>query len=89
MSGQYGHDNPTACLVAKQFSEYGGMDELAIERSFNLRKLRWLLMCLAHLLTCYQRVCVQPGTGRRPVDWWRNYMVVLYSQHSNRDSVKS
>ena len=23
-------------------------------------------------LTCYPQVSVQPGTGRRPVDWYRN-----------------
>ena len=40
--------------------------------------LRWFAsyvfssMCLTYFLTCYSWVFVQPGTGRRPVDWCRN-----------------
>ena len=30
------------------------------------------LMRLAKFLTCYPCKFVQPGTGRRPVDWCRN-----------------
>ena len=44
-------------------------------------KLRGSLMCLAYFLnflTCYQMVFVQLGTGRRPVDWCRDLMSVLY-----------
>ena len=36
------------------------------------RKLRGSLMGLDHFLTCYPLVFVQPGTGRRPVDWCMN-----------------
>ena len=44
-----------------------------------IRKLRGSLMRLGHIfLTCHQWVFVQPGTGRRPVDWCRNEMSVLY-----------
>ena len=35
MSGQSGHDDSTACPVAKQFNRHGGMVGLAIERSFD------------------------------------------------------
>ena len=35
-------------------------------------KLRGSLVCLAYFLTCYTWVFVQPGTGRRPVDWCSN-----------------
>ena len=41
-------------------------------------KLRGSLVSLAYFLTCCLCVFVQPGTGRRPVDWCRNYMSVLY-----------
>ena len=43
-----------------------------------IRNLRWSLMCLAYFLTCYPWVLVQPDTGRRTVDWCRNWMSVLY-----------
>ena len=43
------------------------------------RQLRGSLTCLAYfLLTCYPWICVQPGTGRRPVEWCRNRMSILY-----------
>ena len=44
-----------------------------------IRKLRVSLMCLAYffyLLSIW--VFVQPLTGRRPIDWCRNLMSVLY-----------
>ena len=34
------------------------------------------------LLTCFSWVFVQPGTGRRPVDCFRNEMPVLYARMS-------
>ena len=41
-------------------------------------KVRGPLMCLAYFLICYLCVFVQAGTDRRPVDWCRNLMSVLY-----------
>ena len=38
-------------------------------------KLRRSLMCLAYVLTSYSWICVQPGTGRRPVDWCSNHIL--------------
>ena len=35
-------------------------------------------MSLAYFLTCYPSVFVRPGTGKRPLDWCRNNMSVLY-----------
>ena len=44
-----------------------------------IRKLRRSLICLAYLfMTCYPWVFVQPGTGRRLVDWRIKLMSVLY-----------
>ena len=37
-----------------------------------IRKLLRSLMSLAYLLACYLCVFVQPGIGRRLVDWFRN-----------------
>ena len=51
-----------------------GMDDLTTERN-----LRGSLMCLAYsILTCNPLVVVQPDTGRRPVDWCKNKLSVLY-----------
>ena len=44
-----------------------------------MRKLRGSVMCLAYFLTCYPRVFVQAGTGRRPVDGRRYPKAVLYN----------
>ena len=41
-----------------------------------IRKLSGSLMSLDYLMTCYSWGFVQPGTGRRPVDWCRNYVAV-------------
>ena len=46
------------------------------------RKLRRLLLCLAYFLTCYSWVFQKTGIGRRPVDWCRNLMSVLYMGRS-------
>ena len=43
-----------------------------------LRKVRGSLMCLVYFLTCYTCVFVRPYIGRRPVDWCRNWVSVLY-----------
>ena len=39
-----------------------------------IRKLRRSLLCLAYSVLgyCYPWMCVQPVTGRRPVDWCMN-----------------
>ena len=37
-----------------------------------IRKLLGSLMFFAYILTCYLCMFVQPGTDKRPVDWWRN-----------------
>ena len=38
----------------------------------------WVIDVLAYFITCYLWVFVQPGTGRRPVDWCMNQMAALY-----------
>ena len=43
-----------------------------------IHKIRGSFVCFAYFLTCYPRVLAQPGTGRRPVDWWKNYMPLPY-----------
>ena len=42
-----------------------------------ISKLRGSLMRLAYYLHVTPWVFVQPGPGRRPVDWCRNVMPVL------------
>ena len=37
-----------------------------------IRKLRGSLICMSCFLTCHLLLCVQPSTGRRPVDWCRS-----------------
>ena len=44
-----------------------------------IRKLCGSLICLAlYFSTCYQWVFVQLCTGRRPVNWYMNWMSALY-----------
>ena len=45
--------------------------DLKTERSFDSPDT-WVVGLLGLLWTCYSWVSVQRGTGRRPVDWWRN-----------------
>ena len=48
-----------------------------------IRKLRGSLMRLDYFLTCYPWVFVRPDTGRRPVDWCRNWIsAVQYFLHT-------
>ena len=44
---------------------------VALIRTLHIH-VRGSLMCLAYIFTCYPWKIVQPGTGRRPVDWCRN-----------------
>ena len=62
----------TVRLIATQFSGHGRMDDLTIERSFD-KQTTWVINVLGFvLLACYSWVFVEPGVGRRPVDWCRN-----------------
>ena len=71
-----GHNSrPHAQLLLSFLGKYGWM--ISQLKVVLVRKLRGLLMFLAYFLTCYPWVFVQPGTGRRPVNWRRNYMSVL------------
>ena len=60
----------TARPIATQFLGHGRMDN-PTERSFDSQAI-WVFNVLGlFLLTCYPWVIVQPGTGRRPVEWRR------------------
>ena len=72
-----GRPGITTRPVATKFSGQRCMDDLEIERSFDLQA-KWAIDVLGFFLTCYPWVSVQPGTGRRPVDWCRNQISVLY-----------
>ena len=62
----------TARPIGTQIHGHGCMDYLKIERRcYQIATLR-SLMCLGYFLTCYPWGFIQPGTGRRPVDWCRN-----------------
>ena len=77
MRGQPGHNTrPYARLLSLSFLGMGAW--LASPMNVALiSKLRESLIFLAYFLTCYPFMFVQPGTGRRPDDWCRNYMHVL------------
>ena len=67
----------TVRLITDQFAGHGRMDGLATERSFD-KQTTWVIDVLGLLLlTCYPWVFVEPGTGRRPVDWCRNQLSIL------------
>ena len=59
------------------------IDALMAYTTALIRKLRYAGHWCAWLtiLMCYQWVFVQPSTGRRPVDWCRNKMCVLYGKN--------
>ena len=61
----------TARLYATQFLGHGYVCMTSQLNVALMRRLRGSLMCLASLLTCYPWSFVQPGTGRRLVDWCR------------------
>ena len=45
-----------------------------------IRKLHGPMMCSGYSLTRRPLVLVQPGTGKRPVDWCKNSMSAQYLQ---------
>ena len=59
---------------------HGCMDDLKTERSFDLHPTE-SFMCLVYFLhVIYESVYNQTlHAGRRPVDWGRNYISVLYN----------
>ena len=54
------------------------MNGLTTERSFD-SQATWVIYVLGiYLLVCYPWMFVHSGTGKRPVNWYRNQMSVLY-----------
>ena len=72
MRGQSRHDTRP---IASSFPGLECMDCLTTECSFD-SQATWVIAVLGLFLTCYVWVFEQPSTGRRPVDWCRNYMSV-------------
>ena len=68
-------------IIRIQIPVHGCMDDLTTERSFDL-----LATCVIDVLGLFFDmlsidVCTTSGNGRRPVDWCRSSMYVLYSCH--------
>ena len=63
----------TARPIANQFPGHGCMNDLNVAL---IRKLRGYWGNWFVFLMCYPWVFIQPGTGRRPVDWSENNMSI-------------
>ena len=62
----------TARPIATQFPGHGCIDDYPTGRSFD-SQATWAIDVLCLLfITCYPCVFVQPGTGRRSINWCRN-----------------
>ena len=68
MRGQPGHNTRPR---ARSFLKNGCMDDLTTERGFD-SQAPLVIDVLSLYFACYPWVFVQPCTGGRPVDWWRN-----------------
>ena len=67
-----GYNTETICPIATQFPGHGCMDDLTTEHSFDLQDMWDNVVLGLFLLTCHPWVIVQPGTGRRPINWCRD-----------------
>ena len=70
MRGQPGQNTRLHARLPRSFQDMDHVDDLTTERSIDVPAM-WVIdvMCLSYFLTCYSLVFVQPGNGRRPVDW--------------------
>ena len=72
MRGQPGQNARPQARLPANFLWHGCMGDLATGGNFDL-EASWVIAMLGFFsLTCYRWLFVQPGTGRRPVDWCRN-----------------
>ena len=76
MHGQLGYDTRPHARLPPNFTRHRCIDDLTTERYFE-SQATWVINVLGLFLTYCTWVLVQPGTGRRPVDWCRNLMSVL------------
>ena len=79
MTGQPEHNTrPHNRLPHSLLSMDDCMDDLTTGRSFD-SQATWVIDVIGlFFLKCYPWLLVQPSNGRRPVDWCRNEMSVLY-----------
>ena len=69
----------TAGSTATQFPGHECTNNLTSERRLDLQTTcTWVIDVLDLVLTCYQWMLLQPGTGGRPFNGCRNWMYVLY-----------
>ena len=70
-------DYTTERLIATHFPGHRCMYDLTNERSLDSQG-KWFIDVLGLLSDMLSMCFVQPGTGRHPDDWYRDYMSVLY-----------
>ena len=61
----------TARPTAIQFPGHGITDDLKTKYSFD-PQATWVIDVIGFFMTCHPWVFIQPGTGRRPVEYCRD-----------------
>ena len=72
MPEQPGLNTHPHARLQPNFPSHGCIDDLTTDL-----QAMWVSDVLGIFFTCYPYVFVQPGTGRRLVDWCRNSISVL------------